>query len=136
MPDEDIMDKLMEIDEDEILSEEFNLDDDLDFEGLEDMDNPPEPSPVVAPPSPQLSVPAPESKSKKTAAKKSPVRVKPQKKPLAKSVPETPVHVPPHAGAETSVTEVEELIVRAKVLRIVASKVIIEPGDNISLSSS
>jgi len=34
------------------------------------------------------------------------------------------------------VTEVEEVVVRAKVLRIVADRVVIEPGNNISLSSS
>jgi len=58
MPDEDIMDKLMEIDDDEILGEEVNPDDDLDFEGLDDMDNPsavsaPSAAPAITPPAPQ-----------------------------------------------------------------------------------
>ncbi len=46
---------------------------------------------------------------------------------------ETPVQEAP-AQAETSVTEVEEVVVRTKTLRIVADRVIIEPGNNISFS--
>lgn len=139
MPDEDIMDQLKKIDEDEILGEEVNFDDDLDFEGLDDMDNLSADieiaSPAVAPPAPQARAAAPdEAKSEKPTAKKSSVRAKPSEKATTKPAKETS----PKSAAQvkTSVTEVDEVVVRAKVLRIVADRVIIEPGDNISFSSS
>jgi len=135
MPDEDIMDRLREIDEDEIVGEEVTLDDDLDFEGLDDMDNPPfdagaAPSvaPAIAPPAPKTRG-AREVKMEKPA-KKPAARTKSSKSKTKEAAKDTLVN------AETSVTEVEEVVVKAKVLRIVVDKVIIEPGNNISLSSS
>lgn len=135
MPDEDIMDQLKEIDEDEILGEEVSFDDDLDFEGLDDMDSPsaaaPTTPPAVAPPAPQTKSDG-SGEAEKPAAKKSSAKPKSTSKP--KVAKKTAQDAP--AQAEESVTEVEEVVVRAKILRIVADKVIIEPGDNISLSSS
>lgn len=136
MPDdEDIMDQLRKIDEDEILGEEVNLDDDLDFEGLEDIDNEPSTMATIAPPAPRTESSGGEVESSggevdtdsgvrgtKPAAKKV------SKPKLSKSKTTKPAQEPP-AQADASVTEVGEVIVRTKTLRIVAEKVIIEPGD-------
>lgn len=152
MPDEDIMDKLTEIDEDEILGEEINIDDDLDFEGLDDLDNPPAAAPAaapaIAPPGPRTEASSGEAKPEKPAVRKSRAKSKPKTAPSpgfgGGGPPPPPAAgsdvAPPAAPdnvippAETSVTDVEEVVVRAKVLRIVADRIIIEPGDSISFS--
>lgn len=131
--DEDIMDQLKKIDDDEILGEEINLDDDLDFDGLDDMDN--ESSTVVAP---TIAPPAPRTETSHSKVKTTSGESEPVVKPAAKKASKRPKTTKPveesPAQAETSVTEVEEVVVRAKTLRIIADKVIIEPGNNISFS--
>lgn len=151
--DEDIMDQLRKIDEDEILSEEIDLDDDLNFDGLGDMDNESPPVATIAPPSPRTEASGGDAESSGGDAESNVGEAEssgggadtdsavPAAKPVAKkasksksSRPKTtkPAQEPP-AQADTSVTEVGEVIVRAKTLRIIAEKVIIEPG-NISFS--
>lgn len=132
MSDEDIMDKLTEIDEDEILGEEVDLSADLDFEGLDDMDSPSAAAPATAP---AIAPPAPRTRAASDAKTEKPAK-KPSRKSSKSKLPvqEATVQEPP-ARAET---EVEEVVVRAKTLRIVAERVIIEMGDvgdnNISFS--
>lgn len=151
MPDEDIMDKLTEIDEDEILGEEVSFDDDLDFEGLDDLDSPPAAAPAaapaIAPPSPRTAASSGEAKSEKPTARKS--RAKPSKPKAERPGLDDGCTAPPATAADNdgeppvppdaippveTVTNVEEVVVKAKVLRIVADRVIIEPGNNISFS--
>ena len=136
MPDEDIMERLNDIDEDEIVGQEVTIDDELDFEGLGEIDNDTVPSPLapdstaIAPPAPRAEADA-EVKSDvkdESATKKSSKPKSSKPKATTKSVREIP------ARTGTSVTDTEELVVRAKILRIVADKIIIEPGANISFS--
>lgn len=139
MPDEDIMEQLKGIDEDEIVGQEVSSDDeiDLDFEGLGEADDNSAPSPLV-PNSTTIAPPAPRAEAKPDAEVKPDVKdesaTKKSSKPKSSKPKATTKSVREIPAQGTSVTDTEELVVRAKILRIVADKIIIEPGVNISFS--
>ncbi len=135
MPDEDIMDQLKEIDDDEILSQEVDPDADLDLDGLDDLDGPsaaaPPRAPAVAPPAPRTAASSGKAKTEKEklASKRSK-----SKQPKASTDAVAQVEISAESVAPVAETEADEVVVRAKTLRIVADKVIIEMGGNISFS--
>jgi len=122
--DADILSELSEIEDipgEDVTFDEASLD--LDFD--DDIDPPSKPA--VRPPAPVAEKPKTKNPepSKAEAERPKPKTKNPEsskaeaEKPKAKKIP----------PAESSVTEVDEVVVRAKRLRIVADKVVIEPGD-------
>ena len=113
--DADILNELSEIDD--IVGEEVTFDEaDLDF----DLEG----EPAVQPPGPRAKRPEPEAKQPEPEAKQPGKATQRPKAKKPKGESKTVVE-----SAKDSVTEVDEVVVRAKRLRIVADKVIIEPGD-------
>ena len=113
--DADILNELSEIDD--IVGEEVTFDEaDLDF----DLEG----EPAVQPPGPRAKRPEPEAKQPEPEAKQPGKATQRPKAKKPKGESKTVVE-----SAKDSVTEVDEVVVRAKRLRIVADKVVIEPGD-------
>ena len=120
--DADILNELSEIDD--IVGEEVTFDEaDLDF----DLEG----EPAVQPPGPRAKRPEPEAKQPEPEAK----QPEPEAKQPGKATQRPKAKKPKGESktvvesAKDSVTEVDEVVVRAKRLRIVADKVVIEPGD-------
>ena len=142
--DADILSELSEIDD--IVGEEVTFDEadlDFDLEGEPAAVQPEAEQPESKAPANRPEAKKPKAEQPDKAAKR-PEAEQPDKAPAKRPEAEQPDKSPakrseakePKAGPKTvverakdSVTEVDEVVVRAKRLRIVADKVIIEPGD-------
>jgi len=126
--DADILNELSEIDD--IVGEEVTFDEadlDFDLEGEPAAQPEPEakqPEPEAKQPEPEAKQPEPEAKQPEPEAKQPGKATQRPKAKKPKGESKTVVE-----SAKDSVTEVDEVVVRAKRLRIVADKVVIEPGD-------